>query len=44
VVQPCFTEEMPQPDCDHCGLPAEIEVEGTPMCRGCYADIMSPDG
>jgi hypothetical protein len=42
--QPCFSEETPQPDCERCSMPAEVEHDGTPMCRSCYAEIMSPDG
>ncbi len=40
--EPCFTEETPQPDCERCGMPAEIEIDGTPMCRECYAKIVLP--
>jgi hypothetical protein len=44
---PTAAEEEPRcpqdhPDCERCGMPAEIEVKGTPMCRGCYGEIMSP--
>ncbi len=31
-----------RPDCERCGLPADIEIEGKPMCRECAAEIMSP--
>jgi hypothetical protein len=45
---PAAEEEEPRcpqdrPDCDQCGLPAEVEHDGTPMCRSCLAEIMSPD-
>ena len=40
--EPCVAEETPQPDCERCGMPAEVEPDGKPMCRGCYAEIMSP--
>jgi hypothetical protein len=35
-------QDRPHPDCERCGMPAKVEVEGTPMCRGCYGEIMSP--
>ena len=28
---------------DRCSMPAEVELEGEPLCRICYAEIMSPD-
>ena len=36
-------EPFPErPDCVRCQLPADIEIEGTPMCRECYGRIVSP--
>jgi hypothetical protein len=40
--EPCVAEETPHPDCEQCGMPAEVELEGTPLCRECYAKIVSP--
>jgi hypothetical protein len=39
---PYGDRDRPQPDCERCGMPAEIEVDGKPWCRECYSKIMSP--
>ena len=41
--EPTFPQETPQPDCQQCRMPAEIEVEGQPWCRSCYAQVAAPD-